>query len=433
MWILMSLKNIKHFLMHKPIMFMFIIVSQVLCVITVMVVAGMIYAVTPDPKDERGFFDKMFIITLEHFDNSEDDEDKQNMYYYLMDMSTNKFIYTGTDGQKVNDIEKEYYERGIKEAEEYGKIIHSVSKYAISVPANFSSLPQYGKIKEKIANIIIAASDDVYKFYINGYIGDSVDMSFTSEYALSEYMKNSNDPLLSASNGIKVRKNQYANTPYKNIMLNNNIEIGGSEFTVVELEEQEIGLGQTTFCFLMNNTSDDFKISTICLAVKDTTTLEQLEKIQTTINREFGGVAEIEVPKPMPLLEKQFNNMIYVVSAIILVVVLLNVMRFYAFVLSSRKRSMLVFSICGAGKLKLFIIAVFEIVLTVVLSFTLGILMFHTLLIPLISGLYPSFGDIFNIRMYALFFGVYSLTGVIIMILNILPLFIGNNISERKN
>lgn len=432
MWILLMVKNIKHFILNKPVMFIFIILSQIVCVITILTITGMMYSITPDPQDERGYFDKMFLINFEHYDYQENSLDQQAMYYYLFDIKENKYVYTGTDSQKANEIEKEYYERGNKEIEQYGDIIHPLSSYSIPVPSDYDSLPLYGSIKEKIYNILNESHEYIYQFYLNGYIGNSVDISFTAEDGSVEYMSQYNNDIISDQNLIKVRKSSYAETPYKNIKEGEMIDVGGKSFRVSNITEQEYGLGQTIFKFLLRNTGEDFKISSISLIIKDTAELPQIEQIKAAIDRNFGGKADIEVPQPKPLLEKQFNNMIYVISAIILVVILLNVMRFYAFVISLRKRSINVFAVCGAGKRKLFVIYVSEILITMCLSFIAGLLLFQFVLISIISRIYPSFEDIFNINTYLFFFGVYMLIGIVIIMLNIMPLFIGCNTGIRR-
>ena len=53
MWVSLVFKNIKTFMKTKTVLFLFIVVSQIICIIAAFAVAGMVDAVTPEPEDER--------------------------------------------------------------------------------------------------------------------------------------------------------------------------------------------------------------------------------------------------------------------------------------------------------------------------------------------------------------------------------------------
>ena len=151
------------------------------------------------------------------------------------------------------------------------------------------------------------------------------------------------------------------------------------------------------------------------------------------IKNEFAGITDnITDPVPTPLMEKQFNNMIYVVSAIVMAVVLLNILRLYAFILSTRKKAIGVYTICGSTKLKVFLIYILEIIITMTVSFVIAVLLFHFALITPIDTLYPTFANIFGIKSYLLAFAVYMVIGLIFMTLNMIPLFYKNKPINRK-
>ncbi|MEE3404046.1 MAG: FtsX-like permease family protein, partial [Acutalibacteraceae bacterium] len=121
------------------------------------------------------------------------------------------------------------------------------------------------------------------------------------------------------------------------------------------------------------------------------------------------------------LMEKQFNHMVYVLSFIIIAVVILNVARLYTYVMASRKKALAIFSVCGAGRSRIFALCTAEIGLTLLVSFGLGWLLFHFVLTEPITAIYPTFAEFFTPRIYLMLFGIYLVTGLIIMTVNIIP------------
>ena len=180
---------------------------------------------------------------------------------------------------------------------------------------------------------------------------------------------------------------------------------------------------QTSLRFMYNAIDDSFKVNTIHLRVKDTTEQKDIAKIQKKIDEVFrDDMPEVEQPEPKPLLEKQFNNMIYVLSFIMIAVVILNISRLYTFIMSTRKKSLAVFSICGASKFTIFAMYISEIFITLLASFIMGFLIFRFGLIGIISSIYPSFLEFFTFRIYLMIFGIYMTVGLIVMTANIIPI-----------
>ena len=186
---------------------------------------------------------------------------------------------------------------------------------------------------------------------------------------------------------------------------------------------------------MYNAIDDSFKVNTIHLRVKDTTEQKDIARIQKKIDEVFrDDMPEVEQPEPKPLLEKQFNNMIYVLSFIMIAVVILNTSRLYTFIMSTRKKSLAVFSICGASKFTIFAMYISEIfitllasfimgflIITLLASFIMGFLIFRFGLIGIISSIYPSFLEFFTFKIYLMIFGIYMTVGLIVMTANIIP------------
>ena len=179
---------------------------------------------------------------------------------------------------------------------------------------------------------------------------------------------------------------------------------------------------KTSLFFMYDATDDSFRVKTIHLRVKDTTEQKDIAKIQKKIDEVFrDDMPKVEPPEPKPLLEKQFNNMIYVLSFIMIAVVILNISRLYTFIMSTRKKSLAVFSICGASKFTIFAMYISEIFITLLASFIMGFLIFRFGLIGIISSIYPSFLEFFTFKIYLMIFGIYMTVGLIVMTANIIP------------
>ena len=69
MWIKLIFLNIGNFLKNKPVLFVFIIISQIICIISAFTVAGMMDAVTqpPDVEDDRSIWEKAFQVDFGNY------------------------------------------------------------------------------------------------------------------------------------------------------------------------------------------------------------------------------------------------------------------------------------------------------------------------------------------------------------------------------
>ncbi len=74
MWIKLIFLNIRELIRHKPFLFLFIIVSQIICIMAAFTVAGMMDAVTkpPEVKDERSDWDRSFCLDFAVYSTMED-------------------------------------------------------------------------------------------------------------------------------------------------------------------------------------------------------------------------------------------------------------------------------------------------------------------------------------------------------------------------
>ena len=95
MWLGLIGKNIKSFVVTKTFLFFFILISQIVCVMATLSVAGMLDAVTPQPTDERGWSSKTFFVSF--VKEPVNDQPQKKTFYSVYDLDDDKLIYEGTD------------------------------------------------------------------------------------------------------------------------------------------------------------------------------------------------------------------------------------------------------------------------------------------------------------------------------------------------
>ena len=108
MWLSLIFKNLKSFVHTKPVLFLFIIISQVVCVTASLAVAGMVNAVTPVPQDDRGYSALSFYIDFEDHPNSSAESVR---CVSIFDLKEKKFLYIGEDNEAAARIRKEHQNR----------------------------------------------------------------------------------------------------------------------------------------------------------------------------------------------------------------------------------------------------------------------------------------------------------------------------------
>ncbi|MBQ5563492.1 MAG: hypothetical protein IIT39_08900, partial [Clostridia bacterium] len=137
MWIKLIFLNIRNFLKNKPVLFVFIIISQIICIISAFTVAGMMDAVTqpPDAEDDRSYWEKSFQVD---FTNYNIDEEK--WLATIFDKNSGKRIYRGTDENIYSKYEGE----------------QNYIRYLDNLPVNLDELPKYKDVKEKLDRILKA-------------------------------------------------------------------------------------------------------------------------------------------------------------------------------------------------------------------------------------------------------------------------------------
>lgn len=417
MWFALVFKNLKKFIMNRPVLFCFIIISQIACIVTVLTVSGMMDAVTPVPTEDRSEYDKSFHIYLANY------EDTGVMYTKFYNTDTGELIYSGTDEREadkvIEKLKKKNNDLDISQVEE-------------ELPGNYKELPKYKDVKNKLKNVLSSAKGALTYAVVSGYTDDTFRYSYSAYRANDDIMKEYFSFSGDNENDIQITKYEGLKDTFRDCSEGDKVKINNTEYTVSSVETVPYDeSSDTAYKMRISDMDDDFMVCSVSI-LADNASSKQKKQIYETIQKEFLDLTnDIKEPEPEPLLKKQFNNMIYVVSFIIMAVVFLNISRIYTYILSKRKKTLMISSLCGGNRLQMFAIYISEIFITLVVSCIIGFLIFKYLLSGLISCLYPSFESFFTADIYLLVFGVYIVFGLLIMTLNIIPM-IRKSVVELK-
>ena len=412
MWLLLVFRNLKSFIRTKPVLFFFMILSQVVCVVSALAVAGMVDAVTPVPEDKRGYSSLSFFL---EFNRNTENKTEQKNGVSLFDIKQKKFLYVGEDNEEAEKIRQ-----SIRNTPSENDIYESNFLLSAKSPPFLT----YGNMKEKINTVRESCQNELASIHFGGYIEEDglVSVHFKAEKHDNEWLKKNRPYLYGKSHQISLRRNPYYESPFQKLSVGDTVTVGHTEYIVSHIENGDAWNIATALTINPEAADDSFIINYVTFTVKSETNQAGIAKVSKAIQDAFGELSPyIEEPQPPPLMEKQFNHMVYVLSFIIIAVVILNVARLYTYVMASRKKALAIFSVCGAGRIRIFALCTAEIGLTLLVSFGLGWLLFHFVLTEPITAIYPTFAEFFTPRIYLMLFGIYLVTGLIIMTVNIIP------------
>lgn len=375
-------KNISKFIKHKPLLFTFLILSQIACVIGIIFVCALMdNAFRSEEIIQEG--EKQFNITL-------------------IDYSLE---YTYKSGEHIYN---EPYEIPEEEQEKFNN-----SKYA---DGYFSDISKMKDLKPKIEEFIDFLGDDFETLSIMGKVNEARNSeAFSSGYPVRH--DNISDELnefhFSKDKIVRLDPNEYAEEYGKDLKVGDKIKLNGIEYEVAMLENN-VAYINIPYAALQ----DDFLCTIIWVDTKEVCSAERCDEINKKIEELFE-TDNYYPPQPVELEELQNINMAYGVTAAVILMALLNISRIYTYILSYRKKSFAVMSICGASKGKIFAMYLIELLLTLAVTYCVGVLAFDKLILPPMGAAYPNFLKFISPEVYLNVFGIYFVIALIIMSLTI--------------
>lgn len=383
-------KNIRKFIQHKPFLFLFLVISQIVCVIVIFLVCGFVDNANRSSEVIQEA-QKEFSITLIP-ENVNIDDDYFNIYD---DGNGNYFYPNGTpiSKEEMETIEKQKYPEGYYTEQNLMKNVKGkLEKFVKFLGDDYSSVSIDAKIDDTYGAL------DVSSKYPNG--NDMLSKELLDFYSSSKKI-------------VRLNPNSYTTESGEPVKTGDKIELGGVEYTVELAENDVVGIN-----IPYSSLNDNFYVINLWMYTKNACSPERCEEISEKI-KELFNTDNYYPPQPRILEELQNIQLAYSISAAVIIMILLNISKVYSYVLTYRKKSFAVMNICGASKAKIFLIYLIELMLTLIVTFGIALLIFQTLILQPISASYPNFLISMTAQTYLIIFGIYFVVAVLIMSLTI--------------
>lgn len=384
-----TFKNIKKFIQHKPFLFAFLVISQIVCVIVVFLVCGFVDNANRESKIiQEGL--NVFNVDVTNAGNGLDG--------YIEGWSSDAgTTYTDSNGKIYT--EEEAKANNMKYPDGY-----------------FSDVCYFKNFKSKMAEFIEILGDNYSGFTIFGQVNDSLAAQkfssggSTDNSDVSEEIKNFQK---SNENILRISKSDCESEFGKEPVIGNKVKLGNKEYTISIIDENVAYIN-----IPYNTIPDDFIISYIWVYTVEPCTPKEAAEISEKI-KELFQTEYFDPPEPRVLDEVQNIQLAYGITAAVIIMIILNISRVYSYVLTYRKKPFAIMNICGASKRKIFLIYLVELMLTLIVTFGIALLIFHMLILQPIAVSYPNFLISMTLQTYLIIFGIYFVVAVLIMSLTI--------------
>lgn len=384
-----TFKNIKKFIQHKPFLFAFLVISQIVCVIVVFLVCGFVDNANRESKIiQEGL--NVFNVDVTNAGNGLDG--------YIEGWSSDAgTTYTDSNGKIYT--EEEAKANNMKYPDGY-----------------FSDVCYFKNFKSKMAEFIEILGDNYSGFTIFGQVNDSLAAQkfssggSTDNSDVSEEIKNFQK---SNENILRISKSDCESEFGKEPVIGDKVKLGNKEYTISIIDENVAYIN-----IPYNTIPDDFIISYIWVYTVEPCTPKESAEISEKI-KELFQTEYFDPPEPRVLDEVQNIQLAYGITAAVIIMIILNISRVYSYVLTYRKKPFAIMNICGASKRKIFLIYLVELMLTLIVTFGIALLIFHTLILQPIAVSYPNFLISMTLQTYLIIFGIYFVVAVLIMSLTI--------------
>lgn len=384
-----TFKNIKKFIQHKPFLFAFLVISQIVCVIVVFLVCGFVDNANRESKIiQEGL--NVFNVDVTNAGNGLDG--------YIEGWSSDAgTTYTDSNGKIYT--EEEAKANNMKYPDGY-----------------FSDVCYFKNFKSKMAEFIEILGDNYSGFTIFGQVNDSLAAQkfssggSTDNSDVSEEIKNFQK---SNENILRISKSDCESEFGKEPVIGDKVKLGNKEYTISIIDENVAYIN-----IPYNTIPDDFIISYIWVYTVEPCTPKESAEISEKI-KELFQTEYFDPPEPRVLDEVQNIQLAYGITAAVIIMIILNISRVYSYVLTYRKKPFAIMNICGASRRKIFLIYLVELMLTLIVTFGIALLIFHTLILQPIAVSYPNFLISMTSQTYLIIFGIYFVIAVLIMSLTI--------------
>ena len=393
-YLVLTFQNIRKFITRHPFLFVFLLAVQIICFIEVLVCSGMAYNLNYVEKKAMyqefrlGILDESYESYGEGFVKV---DGKLKMRYFLLNKETrekeavNKAVFPGTIPAKEA---KPMFEALLNDLEVFQiKYASLGSKLGVEVDGNSDYLGDYYSYYPKY----YALREDGRNAFVN-YVDSAEHVIFAPVYSKT--------------------RDGYPFSPFE---LGKTSVLNGVEFTCI---------GEYPYYYIpYYAVPDDFAVYNINLGFENPLTSADIDQIMQIVKKHFPQFNEKKstIPDPIDPDEIQYTQMLFILSAVVMMIVLLAIAKLYSFILSERKNNLVIMRLCGCTRPKVHIVYMLEIFLTMTLSTAAGVLIFRHWLFEPIAGMYPSFREFFTTPVYWSIIGAYAVVAFIILAVSVIP------------
>ncbi len=155
------------------------------------------------------------------------------------------------------------------------------------------------------------------------------------------------------------------------------------------------------------------------VSFKNNITRAQYEDVQRCLEQSFGGKLYLEPIKFTDVKELQYYRTVMLISVAIAILAAINMAILYRYILEKRTSQLAIFRICGCTKGRAILSYLLECLVINIPLFALTELIYHKLIMPRFSGIFPYMAQCYSFKMYAAIFGIYIVASMLVMLIMI--------------
>ena len=252
--------------------------------------------------------------------------------------------------------------------------------------------------------------------YLYGYVYEGMSRYFI---CLTKYFEES-APYVSREEISRYRSGENIVTVKSSVLQcskGGSVELFGDTYTVFDVGDSSVMT--VDFGFAYDNAPKKLALSGLQLHFKDIPSKEQAEDIMSSIEGYFGHSESVALPKVPDLLVRQFNSTMLAGCAAAMVLIVINSVSLYMFILRRRSNWLSVVKLCGCKNRALIGIFMLEMALVSLAGYGTGQLICGRIIIPALSGYYPAFDSVYSPRAFAFIFAGYILVSAAVMLIRL--------------
>ncbi len=161
-------------------------------------------------------------------------------------------------------------------------------------------------------------------------------------------------------------------------------------------------------------------------------TKEQYNDIAAAVRSIFGDLVYLQPIEFTAATEIYFYKTIMLISVIIAVLAAINMAILYRYILEKRSSQLAIFRICGCSKGKAIASYLLECLIINAPLFALTQLLYHKLIMPHLSGLFPNMAGAYSFKLYAAVFGIYIAASTLVMLIMIIHTVNSHSLVDMK-